>query len=142
MNNNYLKAVEDMRENELSIEINCPVKEVFDFTVNPKNTPLWIDAIVSEDASESPTQLGTEYKNTNKDGDWTQYKVTQFKPNKIFELKQKSGLYHVVYKYEPLSEGKTRFTYIEWVDDGEIEHPFTLAVLKKLKKVVELTKKK
>lgn len=131
-----------MKENEISIEINCPVKEVFAFTINPKNTPLWIERIVSEEASEFPIQLGTEYKNISKNGDWTQYKVTQLKQNKVFELKQKSGLYHVLYKYEALSESKTKFTYIEWVDDGEIEHPFTLAVLKKLKKVVELTKKK
>jgi len=131
-----------MRENEISIDINCPVNQVFAFTINPKNTPLWIESIVSEEASEFPIQLGTEYKNISKDGDWTQYKVTQLKPNKVFELKQKSGLYHVLYKYEALSEGKTKFTYIEWVDDGEIPHPFTLAILKKLKKVVELTKKK
>ena len=131
-----------MKENEISIEINCPVDQVFEFTVNPKNTPLWIDSIVSEEASEFPVQMGTEYKNVNKNGDWTQYKVTQLKHNKVFELKQKSGLYHVLYRYEALSQEKTRFTYVEWVDDGEIEAPFTLEVLKKLKKVVELTKKK
>ncbi|MGD0510419.1 MAG: hypothetical protein ABSA33_01125 [Candidatus Micrarchaeaceae archaeon] len=131
-----------MDENEISIEINCPVGEVFDFTVNPKNTPLWIDSIVEEQASEFPAQVGTEYKNVSRNGDWTQYKVTQLKQNKVFELKQKSGLYHVLYKYEALSESRTRFTYIEWVDSGDIEHPFTTAVLKKLKNVVELTKKK
>jgi hypothetical protein len=131
-----------MDENEISIEINCPVSEVFDFTVNPKNTPLWIDSIVEEQASEFPAQVGTEYKNVSRNGDWTQYKVTQLKQNKVFELKQKSGLYHVLYKYEALSESRTRFTYIEWVDSGDIEHPFTIAVLKKLKNVVELTKKK
>ena len=131
-----------MDENEISIEINCPVGEVFDFTVNPKNAPLWIDSIVEEQASEFPAQVGTEYKNVSRNGDWTQYKVTQLKQNKVFELKQKSGLYHVLYKYEALSESRTRFTYIEWVDSGDIEHPFTTAVLKKLKNVVELTKKK
>jgi hypothetical protein len=131
-----------MRENQLSIEINCPIKEVFEFTINPKNTPLWIDTIMSEDASEWPIQLGTEYKNVSKDGDWTLYKVTQFKPNAAFELKQKNGLYHVLYKYEPISSFKTKLTYIEWVDDGELNHPLPLSMLKKLKKVVELTKKK
>ena len=115
-----------MKENQISIEINCPVKEVFEFTINPKNTPLWIDRIVSEEADEFPIQVGTEYKNISSNNDWTRYKVTQFKPNKIFELKQKSGLYHLLYKYEPISDSKTPFIFIEWVDDGELDHPFLL----------------
>jgi uncharacterized protein YndB with AHSA1/START domain len=31
-----------MRENKILIVIDKPVKEVFEFTTNPKNTPLWI----------------------------------------------------------------------------------------------------
>jgi hypothetical protein len=88
-----------MKENEISIEINCPVSEIFEFTVNPKYTLLLIDSIVSEEASEYPAQVGTEYKNISKNGDWSQYNVVQLKPNSVFELSQKSGLYQL-YKYE------------------------------------------
>jgi hypothetical protein len=131
-----------MKENEISIEINRPVGEVFEFTINPKNIHLWVEDIVEGKTNESPVQLGTEYRDINKGGDWTEYRVVQFKPNKTFELKQKNGLYHVLYKYEALSDKKTKLTFIEWVDDGNLENPFTLMVLKKLKKAVEHIKGK
>ncbi len=131
-----------MKENEISIEINRPVAEVFEFTVNPKNAHLWIDDIVETKTDEFPVQLGTEYKDVNRAGDWTEYKVVQFKQNKMFELKQKNGLYHVLYRYEPISNNKTKLTYLEWVDDGNLENPFTLSVLKKLKKSIEHVREK
>jgi hypothetical protein len=131
-----------MKENEISIEINRPVGEVFEFTTNPKNTHLWIDGILEVRTNEFPIQLGTEYRDINKEGDWTEYRVVQFKPNKIFEIKQKNGLYHVLYRYEPISSSKTKLTYSEWVDDGDLEKPFSLLVLKKLKRAIEHIKEK
>ena len=131
-----------MKENEISIEINRPVAEVFEFTINPRNIHLWIEDIVESKTNESPVQLGTEYRDIDKDGDWTEYKVVQFKQNKMFELKQKSGLYHLLYKYEAISDSKTKLTFLEWVDDGDLENPFTLLVLKKLKKSIEHVKEK
>jgi hypothetical protein len=126
-----------MKDNKISIEINRPVSEVFEFTINPNNTHLWIDGIVHEEANESPIRLGTEYRNVNKNGEWSEYEVVQFKPNKIFELKQKNSLYNVRYTYEQLSNTKTKLTYFEWVEKGELDGPFTIAVLEKLKSVME-----
>ena len=57
-----------MKENKISIEINCTVGKVFEFTLNPKNTPLWIDNIVREERNESSVKVGTEYKNVNGGG--------------------------------------------------------------------------
>lgn len=34
-----------MTENLLSIKIHCSVEKLFQFTVNPENTHLWIDFI-------------------------------------------------------------------------------------------------
>ncbi len=125
-----------MKENKISIEINCPISEVFEFTLNPKNTPLWIDNIVSEQTNEWPVKLGTKYKNAN-GGKWSEYTVIQFEPNKLFEMKQSNSLYHVHYTFKKISDKKTKLTYFEWVEKGELEDPFCLAFLEKLKRVME-----
>lgn len=126
-----------MKENKIVIEINSPVSKVFEFTINPESTHLWIENIVREEANESPIRVGTEYKNLNKQNKWTEYEVVQFYPNKIFEMKQKNDSYHVRYTYESIFDNKTKLTYFEWVDEGELEEPFSLVVLEKLKKIIE-----
>ena len=125
-----------MKQNKISIEINCPVKEIFEFTLNPKNTPLWIDSVVCEETNEWPVKLGTKYKNVNGGGQWSEYTVVKFGP-KVFEMKQSNSSYHVSYTFEQISDKKTKLTYFEWVDKGELNDPFTLSVLEKLKKVIE-----
>ena len=129
--------MDNMKENKISIEINCSASEVFQFTLNPKNTHLWIDSIVREEANEFPVKLGTKYKNVNGGGQWTEYTVTQFKPNKLFEIKQSNSSYHVRYTLESICDKKTKLTYFEWVEEGELEKPFSIDVLEKLKKVME-----
>lgn len=126
-----------MKENKIAVEINCPISKVFDFTTDPAKTHLWIDNIIREERNESPARIGTWYRNLNKHGKWVEYEVVRFEKNKIFEIKQKNGSYSVRYTYEPISESRTRLTYFEWVEEGELEEPFSLAVLEKLKKIIE-----
>ena len=126
-----------MKECKLVIEINCSASEIFEFTLNPANTPLWIDNILHEEKNQSPTKIGTVYRNINKEGKWTEYEIVGFDPNKMFELKQKGGFYHVLYKLEALSADSTKLTYFEWVEEGELDEPFSIIILEKLKRVLE-----
>jgi len=126
-----------MEENKIVIEINCPASKIFKFTLDPANTHLWIDSIVQEETNESPIRIGTEYRNLNKQGKWVVYEIVRFEPNRMFEMKQKNSSYHVRYTFERISDNKTKLTYFEWVDEGELEEPFSPAILEKLKEIIE-----
>ncbi len=126
-----------MKENKIIIIIDKPVKEVFDFTTNPKNTPKWLASVSEEIAEEYPPKIGTVYKNRFKNSDWNFYKVTEFQKNKIFTLSDPEGNYFVRYTYAGLGENKTKMEYFEWMKKGELKSPFTKDILQKLKLVLE-----
>lgn len=126
-----------MKELKLTVSIDRPMHEVWDFVLNPENTPKWIDGIVAEETNESPTKLGTIYKNRNREGNWTEYEITELNLGSVFVMSQKGGSYHVRYTLKPLDDDRCELEYHEWVDVGELEEPFTQDILNKLKTVME-----
>lgn len=126
-----------MREKKLVIRIDKPASFVFEFTLNPKNTPKWLGSIVKEETNEWPPKLGTIYRNGNREEKWDEYKLTEFVENKMFVMTSKDGNYNVRYKLTPVDENTTDLEYYEWVNEGELENPFTLEILQKLKKLIE-----
>lgn len=128
-----------MKNLKLTIQINKPSTEVFEFTLNPKNTPKWVDSIVQEETSEWPVKLGSKYRNQNNEGKWNEYTLTEFKKDELFTLTLKDGNYHVRYMLTPLGENSCELEYYEWVDSGELDGPFTIEILQKLKIVLEVS---
>lgn len=129
-----------MYENKLTIRISRPVKEVFEFLLNPKNTPKWISAIVYEETNEWPPRIGTIYKNQDKiNGIWSKNTVTDLKENEMFVFMQDDKNYHVKYTFKQIGKNSTELEYFEWVKKGTLLYPFTLGVLKKLKRILEKT---
>jgi len=126
-----------MQNCKLRVNINKPVSEVFQFALDPNNTPLWVDSIVEEKVNEIPTKVGTIYRNINKEGIWSEYLVTKFDQNKMFEFVASDKNYHVKYTLTPVSDSSCELEYFEWVENGEIEAPFTIQVLEKLKGLLE-----
>ena len=126
-----------MNKNKITIIINKPIEEVFEFTTNPKKTHLWISQIEEEIADSFPPKLGTIYKNHGKDKQWNFYKVIELERNKIFTLEASDNNYFVRYTYKKAGEKKTELEYFEWVTNGEIDSPFTKDILVKLKEIIE-----
>jgi hypothetical protein len=58
----------------------------------------------------------------------------------MFEFVSKDGNYHVRYNYKSIDENSFKLEYYEWVDDGELEEPFSMETLEKFRTVLENTK--
>ncbi len=128
-----------MKDLRLTITINKPIEEVFEFTTNPKNTPKWIDSIVEEQTNEWPVKLGTVYKNRGDSGEWSDYDIVAIEQDRTFTLRKKSDGYNVRYTFTPSDTGGTELEYYEWKVEGELDGPFTIEVLEKLKQIIETT---
>jgi len=127
-----------MKDNKLTISINKSVEEVFAFTLNPKNTPLWIEDIDEEITNEWPPNVGTMYSNRSLGNErWTHYKLTAIEDNKSFTLKDFKGNYTVKYTFTPKGDDLTEFEYHEWTKETKLEKPFSMDRLNKLKEVLE-----
>ncbi len=126
-----------MKSNKLTINISKPVSEVFAFTVNPENTPCWIDFIIEEKIDTNEIKIGTHYINSDKDGKVNKYILTKFENDKVFELQSVPAFYTVRYTYTPVSENETNLEYFEWVESGELSSPFPISAMQKLKEVLE-----
>lgn len=126
-----------MKQKKLHITIDRPVGFVFDFTLDPRNTPKWIDFIIQEEANDSVPKLGTVYRNRGADKRWTEYIVTAFEKDTMFVMSRTAKAYHVKYMFRALSPSSTELIYYEWTDDGELEAPFTIESLQRLKAIIE-----
>lgn len=126
-----------MKSCKLTVQINKPSSFVFQFTLDPKNTPLWIDSIVEEEVNEVPTKVGTIYRNLNKENVWSEYIVTKYEKDKNFEFVSRDKNYHVRYTFVSKGDSVCELEYFEWVENGELENPFNIKVLEKLKSILE-----
>jgi uncharacterized protein YndB with AHSA1/START domain len=126
-----------MKEVKLNILIDKPIKEVWDYTLDSKNTPKWFASIKEEIPSELPVRLGTRLKNRGDDKTkWNEYEITEFIENKTFTLSALGSSYHVKYTFTPMG-AVTAFEYCEWVDEGTLDDPTTIKTLELLKEGVE-----
>ena len=137
LKNLHTRRYKIMKTQKLIIKIDCSAQELFAFTMNPDNTPKWIDTITREQTNERPTRLGTIYKHQNKEGKWLEYEITAFKENEMFIMSLKDSTYHVKYTFMPIGPNSTEFEYFEWMDEGKLEVPFLQEGMQKLKAVLE-----
>ncbi len=130
-----------MKENKLSIYIDRPIEEVFNYSLESDNVPKWITSIEKEIPTERPVKLGTKLNNIGVGSDtWNQYEVIELIPPRTFTLKLLNGDYYV--KYTCMENGSgTDFEYFEWADYGELEDIMGMDALERLKMQIENLKK-
>ena len=130
-----------MKKLKKTITINRAAEKVFEFAIDPQNTPKWVDGIIQEQTSESPTKLGTIYRNQSQDGNWTELEITDFKPGVMFELTKLDDNHHVRFTFTPINDSKCKLEYCVHVNSGELSERFSGSaiqdILQKLKEVVE-----
>jgi uncharacterized membrane protein len=120
-----------------TITINKPIDEVFTFAITPPNSSRWIPGVVDEKTNEWPMKVGTVYSLRNESGQRTDVIVTAIEQNQFVEWASSDGRYHCKYTFRAKPDNITEFEYHEWMDDGELEEPFTVEALEKLKEVIE-----
>lgn len=128
--------VTTMKDLTLKIKIAKPAEQVFSFTLDPRNTPKWVDSIVTENTNEWPPKLGTIYQNQDPAGTWREFVLTDYIPAKKFTLSKKDG-YNVRYTFMALNANESELEYYEWMDEGDLKDIFTVETLEKLKRIVE-----
>lgn len=126
-----------MKTNRLVIQIYKPLHEVFLFCITPPNSTRWISGVTHEETSEWPAKVGTVYKLKNEKGNVSNVVVTNIKNNEAVEWVSEDKNYHCRYTFKSLGQNSTELQYNEWVDQGEIDDPFNMEILEKLKKVLE-----
>jgi uncharacterized protein YndB with AHSA1/START domain len=126
-----------MKKIEQTIVINKPIEEVFNFTINPENTPKWVESIASEQTDEWPVKIGTIYRSQNQFGESAELELIAFEPNRTFAMRMSDGS-EVRYTFSVQNTNKTSLDYI-WASDGRLDAFFLDKILKKLKSVIENT---
>ena len=126
-----------MKENKLTIFINKPVKEVFEYSLESNNVPKWINSIKEEIPEERPVKLGTKLRNIGVDSqEWNKYEVIDFQPPRTFTLKRLNGDYFVKYTCTEKDNG-TEFEYFECSEYGELDGLMEMSALDLLKELIE-----
>lgn len=126
-----------MKENRLTISINKQLHDVFLFCITPPNSTKWIPDIIHEETSEWPVKVGTIYTLTNNKGEMSRVIISQIVNDEMIEWVSEDGNYHCRYTFKSFEPNITKLQYNEWVDKGEIDGPFSVEILDKLKEVLE-----
>ena len=126
-----------MKENKLTIYIDKPTSEVFNYSLESNNVPKWITSIEIEVPSERPVKVGTILKNKGINSDiWNEYEVIELLSPYTFTLKKLNDDYFV--KYTCIENGSgTNFEYLEWAENKNLDDILEMDALELLKKEIE-----
>lgn len=122
-----------MKANKLEIFIQAPLSEVFEYTLEPSHTHLWIPGITKEEVDTKQIGLGTKYQN-----DTGNYEVTDYEKDKFFELSSLDSSYLCSYSFRKQEDNSTILTYFEYMTNGDdLDSPLSQESLITLQELIE-----
>ncbi len=118
---------------EIRITIAKPQDEVFEYTLEPNNTPKWCSAIEHESVDTKQIGVGTKYTNN-----FGELEVTDYEKNVYFELSETDTEYQCSYSFRKVDENTTEIIYFEQMLDGStLVSPMKEKSFKKLQEILE-----
>jgi len=122
-----------MTTNEIRVTINRSQQEVFEYTVEPKNTKHWVKDSIEMKTDTDQINIGTKYSN-----EFITREVTDYERNKFIELTDIDGIYSCSYSFRKIDENSTELTFFESNSGAsELEYPLEQRYFEKLKEILE-----
>jgi len=122
-----------MKTQEIRLVIEAPTDEVFEYVVEPMNTPKWIDDVSKETINTKQIGLGTLYSNEHRT-----LEVTDYERDVFFEMTNKKTGYQCSYSFRKMDETKTELIYFEAMNKGSaLPGPMNEKSFKKLQELLE-----
>lgn len=122
-----------MKSNEIRVTINAPREKVFEYTLEPKNTPEWVEGAIEMQTDTEQIGIGTKYSN-----EYLTREVTDYEKNLFLELTDLDGNYSCSYSFRKIDEENTELIFFESCTDGsELEFSIEKRFFEKLKEILE-----
>lgn len=123
----------DKKTQEIRIIINQPKERVFEYVLEPKNTPNWCKSIESESIDTEQIGMGTIYTNN-----FGKLKVTDYERNVYFELSELGTEYQCSYSFHKIDDGSMELVYFEGMLEGsDLDEPMEKESFERLKEILE-----
>lgn len=131
---NENKKNEEIRSsNEIRVRINLPREKVFEYTLEPKNTPEWVIDAVEMETDTAQIGIATRYSN-----EYICREVSDYEKNVFIELTDLDGNYSCSYSFRKVDEETTELTFFESHSDGsDLEYPLDKKSFERLKEILE-----
>jgi len=123
-----------MKTNEIRIEIERPIKDVFEYTLEPQNKSIWCSIITEE--SVDTEQIGITSIYINNLGS---FKVSDYERNIFLELMSLDEKFQCSYSFRKIDDNTTELIYFEAMLDGsDLTEAMDKKYFKKLKELLEI----
>jgi len=100
-----------MKTNEIRIEIERPIKDVFEYTLEPQNKSIWCSIITEESVDTEQIGITSIYRNN-----LGSFKVSDYERNIFLELMSLDEKIQGSYSFRKRDDNTTELKYKKTID--------------------------